>query len=221
MSGHPEAPWVTVVGVVGDIHQEDLESVTPREFYLAYAQTPQFRWTNIIVRSTETPATLEPGFRAAYREMDPNLPFRGLSRMRDRVEAAIASAQFRTSLLMFFAATALVLASAGLYGTLLNTVQRRTREIGIRMAIGAHPDRVLREVLRSGMTLAAIGMTGGVIAALAATRTLDRFLFGVLPWEPTVFTVVVAILATVAFGACLAPARRATRVDPASILGLE
>jgi len=214
----PNSPWVTVVGVVADIHQEDLASTTPREFYVPHAQMTQFGWTNLVIRSAGTPAALASALRSAFSELDPNLPLDGITSMESRVASSLAGARFRTILLFFFATTSLVLAAAGLYGTLLYHVRRQTREIGIRMALGARPARVLEGVFRRGMSLTALGLILGTAAALATARILEGLLFSTTTTDPTTLVVVLLALASVAALACLLPACKATSVDPISAL---
>jgi len=141
--------------------------------------------------------------------------------LRDLVSSSAARARFTMLLLATFAGVALTLGAVGIYGVVAYAVTRRTREIGVRMALGARASDVLAMVLREGGMLAASGVTLGIIGALATSRVLAGFLFGVTPLDPTVFVAVPALLGAVALGACLLPARRAARVDPVTALRAE
>jgi len=218
LSADPQSPWITIVGVVNDIHQASLASPTHREFYLPYAQNAWIGRTHLVVR-TQAPAGQMAGpLRQALWELDPNLPFGGVVAMRDRIAASLHLPRFRMLLMGSFAGMALLLAATGLYGTLLYLVGQRTRELAIRIALGARRSNVLRLVIGQGMGLTLIGIAIGLGGAFAASRSLARFVFGVTTTDPETFVAVSATLAAVALVSCLIPALRATRIDPMAIL---
>ncbi|MEA2692315.1 MAG: putative transport system permease protein, partial [Acidobacteriota bacterium] len=166
---------------------------------------------------TEPHAAL-PGVRAALSEIDPALPIFGVHTMTELVDSSTQQRRFSTLLLGLFAGMALLLASLGIYGVMSYAVAQRTHELGVRMALGAAKGEVLGLVLRQGMTLAAIGLGGGLLAAFACTRLLQSQLFAVQAHDPATFLLVTVILGGVALAANLLPALRATRVDPAVAL---
>jgi putative ABC transport system permease protein len=159
--------------------------------------------------------------RAALTEFDPTLPNSEFTTLEQIVDHAVAPRRLITNLLGTFSSLALLLASLGLYGVIAYSVSQRTRELGIRMAIGAQRSDVLRLVLREGMTTALIGVVVGLIGALLATRLLNSMLFGVSATSPLIFTFTALILMAVALAACLVPARRASRIDPMEALRYE
>jgi putative ABC transport system permease protein len=153
--------------------------------------------------------------------VDPTLPIAGSGRLDDHVSASSVEPRFYTLLLTVFAALALVLAFIGLYGTIAYTVEQRTREIGVRMALGAKPRDVVRLMIGRGMLLAGVGMAVGLAVALASTRLLGGFVFGLTPKDPATFAMTSLTLAAAALLACWLPARRASRLDPANTLRID
>jgi putative ABC transport system permease protein len=175
----------------------------------------------LVVKTAAAPSTLTASVRGAIRQLDPNLPVADVRPMTEVVGAALSTPRFTSALLSMFAILALTLSAVGIYGVLSYVVSRRTREIGIRVAIGADRGRVLRMVLASGLGLAMIGVVTGLLAALALTRLLSGLLHGVTPEDPATFVAVAGALVAVALAASLAPAWRATRVDPVVALKSE
>ena len=153
--------------------------------------------------------------------IDKDLPVTDVALMPGIIEASIAQPRLGTSLLSLFAAMALVLAAIGIFGVISYSVSQRTREIGIRMALGAQPENVLKQVLEEGAWLAAIGLAAGLAGSFAATRLITRLLFGVKPTDPLTFAAVAVILTGVTLAASYIPARQATRVDPIVALRYE
>jgi putative ABC transport system permease protein len=172
----------------------------------------------VFVRSKGDPADLARALRAEVFAIDKNQPVFDVKTLEQRVAKTIAASRSLMLLFSGFAVLALVLASVGIYGIVSYSVSHRTREIGIRMALGARGVDVLRMVLKNGMTLVVAGVAIGVAGALALTRFLTTLLFGVTPTDTTTFIVVSLTLAAVALIACLVPARRATKVDPLEAL---
>ena len=209
--------WVTVVGVVGSVKRDSLSSPGEVGVYLPMGQRGAFNFPaqmSLVVRSERAPSAIGPDLRAAISTLDRTVPVGVARRMGALVGGSAARARFTMLLLATFASVALVLGAVGIYGVVSYAVARRTREIGVRMALGARATDVLAMVLGQGGLLVAGGVALGVVAALAASRVLAGFLFGVTPNDPGVFIAVPALLGGVAIAACLVPARRAARVDP-------
>jgi putative ABC transport system permease protein len=221
-----DRPWVTVIGVVKDVRHNGVAGVVKEKFYVPHAQWHKsvgnpIRAMTLVVKTAVAPSTLTSSVRGAIRQLDPNLPVADVRPMTEVVGAALSTPRFTSALLSMFAILALTLSAVGIYGVLSYVVSRRTREIGIRVAIGADRGRVLRMVLASGLGLAMIGVVTGLVAALALTRLLSGLLHGVTPEDPATFAAVAAALVSVALAASLAPAWRATRVDPVVALKSE
>jgi putative ABC transport system permease protein len=205
--------WMTVVGVVGDVRHLTLDRDPGDEIYAAQLQSPQLDST-LVVHTAGDPRTLAAPIRRVVQDLDRDLPVDQALTMDEVVAASLASNRFNTVLLGLFAGLALVLAAVGVYGVVSYTVDQRTHEIGIRMALGAHRDEVLGLVLRQGMILVLIGLGLGLAGAFAATRQLASLVYGVSTNDPWTFAIVALVLAAVAFAANFLPARRATRIDP-------
>jgi len=210
-----------IIGVVSDARQWGLDRPPSAEIYFPYAQTNFSSETSLVVRASVAPASLTDGVRRVLREANPDAPVVRIKPMMDVLADSVADRRFNMILMAMFAGVALVMAAIGLYGVMSFSVTQRTHEIGIRMALGARPQDVLRLVVRQGMVLAAIGVGIGLIVATALTRVLSSLLYGVSATDPITFTVVSLLLAGVALGACFVPARRATKVDPMVALRYE
>ncbi|MEO7271128.1 MAG: ABC transporter permease [Vicinamibacterales bacterium] len=211
----------TVIGVVGDVRHGTLEKAGGNEMYLNYRQSADWSGMEMVVRSSRDAASLAPEVRTALRAYDPSLPSGDFYQLEDLIDNAVAPRRLTTRLLGFFSALALTLAAIGLYGVISQSVVQRTREIGIRMAIGAQPRQVLGLVLSSGLKLVGIGVAIGLAGAFALTRVLQTLLFGVTAHDPLTFAGNAALLVAVATAACLLPALRATRVNPIVALRAE
>lgn len=216
-----------IVGVVGDVKSE-LGEDPPATFFIPVAQDPGAiqgfqAWfpVCIVVRTAQRPLSLSHAFENAVHEAQPDLPIGHIESMEQILSTSLAFQRFSMLLMSIFAGLALILAAVGTYGVMAYYVAQRTHEIGIRMALGAHPGNVLRMVIGQGMTLAAIGLAIGIVGALEATRLLASQLYGVKPADPVVLAVVVALLGLIALLACYIPARRAARVDPLVALRYE
>ena len=207
-----------VVGVVGDVRHGSLEEKSGAEMYLNFRQIDDWNAIEIVVRALRSPQSLVPDVRAALKAYDPTLPNSEFTTLEQIVDRSVAPRRLITNLLGAFSSLALFLASLGLYGVIAYSVSQRTRELGIRMAIGAQRSDVLRLVLREGLTTAGVGVGLGLIGALLTTRLLRGLLFGVSATNPFIFTINAIILMTVALAACLIPARRASRIDPMEAL---
>ena len=204
----------TIVGVVGDIRGHAIAESARPAIYVPLAQHPDVFVPSLLVRSALPADALAKTIRERIAAYDPALLVQRIRPMDDVVSGALSRPRFNLVLLSAFALVALVLSAIGIYGVLAYLVAQRTREIGIRMALGARAADVLRHVLREGMAPVVVGAGAGMIAALAATRALRSMLFGVTPLDPVSFAAAPALLAIVALLACYVPARRATRVDP-------
>ena len=207
------SPWLMVIGVVGRVKQDALDSDPRIAMYFPHAQFTA-RAMNLVVRSDGDPAALTSVLRAELQALDPDLPMYGVRTMRERVDSSLASRRFAMLLLALFAAVAMGLAAIGIYSVLTYLVNQGTRELGIRMALGATPREVLLLIVKQGMGLTGIGMALGLAGAFVTTRFMTSLLFGVSAVDPVTFVAVPAILLAAALVASYAPARRAARVDP-------
>ena len=204
--------WQTVVGVAADVHHLSLDANPNPMVYYPY----QGGWNpmSIGVRYEGDASAITPAIRAAAHAIDPKLPVGTVRRVDQLVAGSLGERRFNVSLLALFAGIALLLAAVGLYGAMSFAVGRRTREIGVRMALGARPADVLRMVLGEGLRLTAVGLGAGLVAAIALTWTMRGLLFGVTTADPLTFAGITLLLLAVALLATWIPARRAARVDP-------
>jgi putative ABC transport system permease protein len=210
----------TIVGVVGNVRQESITTDVSPEIYVPFSQMPMNSMT-LFVRTHANPADFARTLRSEVFAVDKNQPVYDVKTLEQRVVQTIAASRSLMLLFSGFATLALVLASVGIYGIVSYSVSQRTREIGIRMALGARGVDVLRMVIGNGMTLVVAGVAIGVAGALALTRFLTTMLFGVTPTDTTTFVLVSLALVAVALIACLIPARRATKVNPLDALRCE
>jgi predicted permease len=217
MDANPNAPWLIVVGVVGRIKQDALDSESRIAFYRAHTQFPA-RAMNVVVRSGADPAGLTAAVRQELRELDPDLPIYGVRTMTERVGESLARRRFAMVLLTAFAALALGLASLGIYGVIAYLVSQGTREMGIRIALGATPRAILQLIVGQALLVALAGVAIGIGGALAAARSMRSLLFGIDAVDPLTFTAIPLLLLAVALAAAYVPARRAARIDPIAVL---
>jgi len=203
---------LTIVGIVGDVHQDTLDSPAPPIVYVDLFQRPRPAIT-VAMRSDADTRLVATSARDILRDLNPEIParFRTFSQI---YAASLGSRKFNVILIAFFASTALLLATAGVFGVMAYSVSRRTPEIGIRTALGAGASDVLRMILGQGLRTVLIGIAAGIAGALALTRAVESFLFGVAPTDPFTFAAVTLLLIFAALLACYIPARRAARVDP-------
>jgi len=213
--GRAERPWSTVVGVVGDVKQASLALSPPDAFYIALGQ---WNWVDLVqslvVRTEGDPAALVPSLKAAIWSVDSDPPITRITTMEDLVAASEAERRFALLIFAVFALAALVLAALGVYGVIAGSVAERSREIGLRSALGATPLGILSLVVRQGMGLAGIGVAIGLAIAAAVTRGLESLLYDVTPLDSATFAGVVVLLVLVGAMASWIPAWRASRVDP-------
>jgi predicted permease len=211
----------TVIGIVGSVKDSDLADQSPRgSVYFDYKQVPP-RTVHIVVKSAAADAQAAAAVRSALLKADPELPLFDVKTMPERVNTSVRDRKSAMVICLVFALLALALSAIGIYGVLAYTVSQRTREFGIRMALGASASDVVGMVMKHGVRLAAIGLAIGIAGALAVTRLMTTLLFGVRPTDPLVFSAVAAALMTVAIVASLVPSLRITRIRPASALRYE
>ncbi len=209
--------WIEIVGVVGHTKHEGLDAEARVQLYLPAAQVPR-QLMAVAVRTAGDPERYVNQMREAVRSADPELPISGVRTMEELIEQSVGQRKLSMMLLSLFSGIALVLASIGIYGVMSYSVTQRSRELGVRIALGARQSDVLRLVLRQGMSLALVGIAIGVGAALLLTRLIQSQLFGVRASDPLTFVAVALLLGGTALIANLVPALRAMRVDPAVVL---
>jgi predicted permease len=209
-----DAPWLTVIGVVGDVRHWGLERDAPLEHYVLYRQRPEFALAMaVVVRGTGNASELMRAVRQRVRSVDRDVAV-DMGTLGGRVDRSLAERRFVMRVLMAFGALALVLAAIGVYGVLSYTVAQRTREIAVRMALGAAHGRVVGLVLGRVFRVTAIATVVGLVAARALSRLMTAVLFEVSPADPRTYVVVTLVLVAVALVAAYIPARRAANVDP-------
>jgi putative ABC transport system permease protein len=213
--GTPDNPddWCEIIGVVKDVRQFQLDADPKPQMYFTYEQAGFFAPNHLVVRTDVEPQSLAATVRGTVWGIDKDQPVSNISTMEDILSESVARQRFSTLLLGIFAAVALVLAAVGIYGVMSYSVAQRTREIGIRMALGAQSSDVLELVIGHGMRLALVGVTVGLIGAFVLTRLMQSLLFGVSATDPVTFAVIALLLTGVALLACYLPARRAVKVD--------
>ena len=214
------APWLTIVGVTANVKDTGLDQNQEWSVYFPALQAPDVNLTGMlrsiafVARTTGAEASVERAIRGVVRAIDPAMPIVGPRLMEDVIDTSMADRRFNTYLLGAFALLALVLAATGIYGLIAYAVVQRTREMGIRLALGALPRDVVRLVLSDGTRLAAIGIALGLLGALSLTRVIRTMLFHVSPFDPLSFAGAAALLLVVAIVASVVPAWRASRTDP-------
>lgn len=219
--GRGPDPWATVVGVIGDFRQYRLPQEAPPAVFYADASWPARQMTLVIRARRGDPYDLVPLMRAAVREIDPNVALYQILTLDEAVTRSLWRQRLMGNVLVTFAALALAMACLGLYGVVSYAVSNRTRELGLRMALGATRGSVLRLVLGHGTRLVLIGIATGLVAAWFAVRILGTLLYGVQATDPATFGIVAVSLAAVALVATAIPSRRATRVDPIIAMRVE
>jgi predicted permease len=224
--GLTKYPTRTIVGVVADIKQVSLREVPGPAMYVPYTQSEIKNWPNMqamqyAIRAQGDPDAIAGDVREAVHEVDPDLPLANYATLTSLVDSSMSADRFTMLLLAAFGVLALTLAAVGVYGVISYSVLQRTSEIGIRIALGAGRGRIFAMVLAECGRLVGVGIVIGLIATLATTRLMSRFLYGVQPTDPLTFIAVSMLLMTIAFLACYLPARRATKVDPLIALRYE
>jgi predicted permease len=211
------SPWSTVVGVVGHVHHTGLDNPSQPQVYWNHPQRVEERMA-LVVKTRGEPAALTRSIAAVVRGIDPEQPIYDARPLDEVVDRSLAARRFQTTLLGAFAAAALALASIGAYGVIAYGVGQRSREFGVRMALGARRRDVTALVLRRGGALVATGTAAGLALAVAAVRVLATLVFAVAPRDAASFALATAVLLAVSAAACWLPARRAARVEPSIAL---
>jgi putative ABC transport system permease protein len=213
-------PWMTVVGIVSDMRQFAVDQEAAAQFYTPFLQTPQIGG-QVLLRTDGEPMTFVPQLKAAVYAADPRVAVEDIETLQSLRHERLASPGLNATLLAIFAGLALVITLAGLTAVIGTAVSQRTREFGVRMALGATRSSVLVMVLRQGLVLVGVGVVGGGIGAIIFGRALATYLYKTTPTDPMVYATVAAVFFAAAVFACLGPARRATSIDPLLALKAE
>jgi putative ABC transport system permease protein len=212
--------FTEIIGIVGDVRYDSLTDQAEPTVYFPHPELT-YSFMTIVIRTTGDPAAIASAARSELREIDPNQPVSDVRTMEQVMADTLGRARFNTLLLGLFAGLATLLAAVGIFGVMNYSVTVRTREIGMRMALGAERGEVLMLILRQGLSLTLIGIGTGLAGALALTRVMSGLLFGVKATDPLTFAAIVGLLTVVSAIACYLPARRATKVDPLVALRYE
>jgi putative ABC transport system permease protein len=213
-------PWRTIIGVSASVKHRGLDADVRPEVYMPFGQLPDgfiqdwSRGVAVVIRGTGDPTTLASRAREHVKALDPNMPLHGMQTMEQLASDSVAEPRFRTLLLGAFGFLALSLATVGIFGVMSYFVTQRTREIGIRMALGARPGTVLGLIVGHGAKLTVVGVAIGTVGAIFVARWMQSLLYGVSATDPLTFAAVIGVLGAAALLAIYLPARRATRVDP-------
>ncbi len=216
----PEAPWTTMVGVVSDIRQRGLQAPAEPELFVPYKQNP-WPQSHLVVRCDIDPATLGAPIREIVWNIDPELPIGNTRTMKEHVAGTITRPRFFALLFTLFASSAFTLAAIGIYGIVLDLVENRRREIGIRLALGAEKSTLLRWAVSGGIRWVGIGIALGLAGAIFVSRLFSSFVFGIKVNDPKIYVAVIAGFLLIALLACYLPARRAAGIDPSETLRSE
>jgi putative ABC transport system permease protein len=219
--GSDSSPLIEVVGIVGNTRNVSLDKSPALTIYLPYWQLLYSSSVSWLVRTASDPLATSSAIREAIHRIDPELPLAEFRTMEEVVAQSVAQRRFQMSLVLLFAAAAMLLANLGIYGVISYAVTQRTHEMGIRMALGAAPAQIRRLVLRQGLSPVAAGLGAGSLASLAVGRLLGGLLFGIGATDPMTICSVVVLLSGVAAVATYLPAHRATRIDPLVALRYE
>ncbi len=221
--GEQDAPWYSIVGIVGDVKHMGLDAQEGAAIYQPYGQKrfSFLRWMTLVMRTDSEPTGAIAAVRSQVQAIDKDQPIYEIATLEQLLSTSVAKPRFYMALLGSFALLALVLASVGVYGVMSFSVNRRRREMGIRLALGADRRDIFKLVVAQGLLLTLTGVVIGVAAAFALTRVMSSLLFGVTATDPLTFVAIPLLLAGVALGACFVPARRATKVDPMVALRYE
>jgi predicted permease len=209
--------WITVIGVIANARTESLADAGVPQIYLDVYQT-KARELAIFLRGRLDPSAIPAQVRQQVQSVNPELPVYGAQTLADALSASLAARRFLMEIVASFAATALLLAALGIYGVISYIVSERTRDIGIRLALGAQRENILKMVLRQGLGLAISGAAVGLVGALIGSHLMAGLLYGVRPTDPLTFLGVTILLTVVALAACYIPARRAMRINPLTAL---
>ena len=214
------APWLTVVGVVGDIQHEIYDRSFRSILYVPYQQAPPHS-LDFVIRGDSDPVQLAPTVRRIIRSLDSNLPVENLETLGGLISSQASALQYVSLLVAGFGFLALLLSAVGVYALMANSVAERRREIGIRMALGAQKWNVLQTLMRRALVATGVGLSCGIVLALAFTRLLSSLIYGVSAWDTETFVVIPVVLALVALTATYIPAHRSTSIDPMQTLRMD
>jgi predicted permease len=217
---NPNGAWTTIIGVIGDVRHGGLEEVPQPELYINYLQGPPVA-PFIVLRTAGDPALLAETVRAEARRIDKDLPLYDVRTMATLRSESVSTRRFILLIVGAFGALALGLAAIGVYGVMSLIVSERTREVGVRLALGAQPAALLKMIVGQAAKLAGIGVAIGLVAALPIAPLLDSQLYGVASFDPTTFIVVPVALLVIAALAALIPARKAMQIDPLAALRID
>lgn len=211
----PDSPWYTVIGVVGDMRRQGLEREALPQIFVSLAQNPPSRNVNLFVRtSSDDPLSMAGALRAAVGRVDRHAPINAVAPLERQLGSYLTQRRFQTSLMIGFSVVALLMAAVGIYGLIQYSIATRTREIGLRMAIGARASDIFRMIMAEGLVLSLAGVAFGLVGAWWIGRTVSSLLVGVTATDPLTFAAVSLLLTAVATAACYFPARRAMGVEP-------
>jgi putative ABC transport system permease protein len=214
--------WVEIVGVVGNIrHRADQETSRPTVYFAPHQEPAHCNFLSIVLRTNGNPTALADAARDATLATNRDIPIYYLRTLREMEFRSFWQVRFFTHLFLVFGGVALLLACIGIYGVMAYNVSLRTRELGLRMALGAQAEDVVRMVVQRGLTLVGIGLAAGLVASFSLAQLLANNLYGVSPHDPPTFAAVPLLLAAVAVVACWLPSRRATRIAPSTALRAE
>jgi putative ABC transport system permease protein len=209
-----------IIGVVGNVSYDSLTDESPPSVYFPHPDLT-YSFMTLVIRTDREPAAIAPAVQREIRTIDPNQPVSDVRTMNQVMSESVSRSRFNTLLLGLFAGLATLLSAVGIFGVMNYSVALRTREIGLRLAVGAQPRQVLLLVLRQGLLLTIVGVGLGLVAAFALTRLLSGLLFGIGVVDTTTFTTISILLVTVSLLACYLPARRAMKIDPLRALRYE
>jgi predicted permease len=212
-STRADSPWITVIGVIANARTQSLAQENVPQVYLTVYQTGAKRLA-IHLRGHLNPASIPDEVREQVQALDSTLPVYGARTLKQTLSASLSQRKFSMEMVVLFALTALLLAGLGIYGMISYMVNERTHEIGIRLALGAQRETIMRMVVAEGLRLAVAGATVGLVGAVIVSQLMAGLLYGVRPTDPLTFTAVASLLVIVALFACYVPARRAVCVDP-------
>jgi len=219
--GNNKPITLEIIGVVGNTRHESLAIAPIPEFYVAFAQDPDRRIDLVLRTAGARLSGLENAVRNAVHEIDPDVYFPGLTPLSELIGTTLAQPRFNMMLLGTFASVAMALAAVGIYGVIAYTVAQRTKEIGIRMALGAQKIDMLTMIMRQSFAVIGVGLIAGILGALATTRLMSSLLYGVSAHDLTIYAAVTIVLSGAALIATYFPARRAMEVDPMVALRYE
>ncbi|PWT92748.1 MAG: hypothetical protein C5B54_03010, partial [Acidobacteria bacterium] len=213
-NGYKETPWRTIVGVAADVHQASLKTKAEKEIFLARSQCPFLGSETLVIQTKSESPAIAKTVQSIVASLDRTIPVSKVKTVEEYLNQSVTEPRFNSVLFGIFAFLSAVLAAIGIYGVISYSVAQQTHEIGIRVALGAAPDQVMKGVVGKGIRVTAIGIFIGIVISVVLSKVISGMLFGVQPYDPFTFIVVIALLTLVALAACAIPARRAMQVNP-------